>query len=78
MLLNEPCDTRADLYSLGVIIWEVVTHETPVRGGMRKINVPAEAPEEVHTLLSSSYPVMLSDFPKNPSNITPTGGSLHE
>ena len=33
--------------SFGVIMWEVVTHEIPVRGALRTIDVPKEAPEEV-------------------------------
>ena len=35
------------LCSFGVIMWEVVTHEIPVRGALRSIDVPKEAPAEV-------------------------------
>ena len=34
------------LCSFGVIMWEVVTREIPVRGALRTIDVPQEAPEE--------------------------------
>lgn len=47
LLMGEPCDTRADLFSFGVIMWEVLTHEIPVRGNLRGIQTPEEAPVEV-------------------------------
>ena len=39
------------LCSFGVIMWEVVTHEIPVRGALRSIDVPKEAPAEVSAAL---------------------------
>ena len=54
LLMGEPCDTRADLFSFGVIMWEVLTHEIPVRGNLRGILVPEEAPVEVELMNSSS------------------------
>lgn len=34
--------SQADCYSLGVVLWELVTGETPVRGSMRAVRVPEE------------------------------------
>lgn len=51
-------------------MWEVVTHETPVRGGMRTINVPSEAPPEVSAPVAASpaqllCPALKSDVGKH-------------
>lgn len=34
------CDERADVFSLGVVLWELITHEPPRRGQLRDIKVP--------------------------------------
>ena len=36
-----------------MIMWEVVTHEIPVRGALRTIDVPKEAPEEVSAAIQT-------------------------
>lgn len=38
---------KADIYSLGVVLWEVVTLEVPKRGCMRDPQVPLECPQKV-------------------------------
>lgn len=50
--MGEPCDQRADLFSFGVIMWEIVTHEIPVRGNLRGIQTPQEAPKEASILFT--------------------------
>ena len=33
---------QADIYSLGVVLWELAARETPRRGGLRQLDVPRE------------------------------------
>ena len=35
LLLGQPCTEKADLFSLGVLLHELITHAVPVRGQMR-------------------------------------------
>lgn len=44
VLLGKRSTTQADIYSFGVVIWELVTGEQPVRGNARDVIVPAECP----------------------------------
>ena len=43
---------QVDVYSFGVIMWEVVSHEQPSRGRMRDLKVPQECPSEVNDLIN--------------------------
>lgn len=44
---------QVDVYSFGVIMWEVTSHEQPARGRMRNLKVPQECPEEINDLINS-------------------------
>ena len=44
VLLGKRSTTQADIYSFGIVIWELVTGEQPVRGNARDVIVPAECP----------------------------------
>lgn len=44
---------QADIFSYGVILWEIVTHERPHRGGLRDCKVPQECPPEIESLINS-------------------------
>lgn len=52
---------QVDVYSFGVIMWEVVSHEQPSRGRMRDLKVPQECPAEVNDLINKC----LSEDPIN-------------
>ena len=47
MLAGRRCSEKVDLYSLGVVLWEVCTGEVPVRGEMRPLVAPADCPAQV-------------------------------
>ncbi|KAK9786895.1 hypothetical protein WJX73_008911 [Symbiochloris irregularis] len=50
VILGQKCTVKADVYSFGICIWEIVTQEIPVRGQLRPIEVPKECPEDVRDL----------------------------
>lgn len=39
--MREPCrsDQRADIFSYGVVLWELITQERPERGALRDFKV---------------------------------------
>lgn len=59
ILLGRQCNEKVDVYSFGVIMWEVVSHEQPSRGRMRNLKVPQECPVEINSLIN----VCLSEDP---------------
>lgn len=53
LLMGLRCDERADVFSLGVVLWELITQEPPRRGMLRDIMVPEECPAAVNEILLS-------------------------
>lgn len=51
LLLGEKCTEKVDIYSLGVVLWEIVTQEIPQRGTLRDPVVPRDCPQEVADLI---------------------------
>lgn len=64
VLTGQPCSYTADIYSFGILLWEVVTGEVPTRGTMRDPKVPEECPREVLDLIDRCCSV---DPAKRPS-----------
>ena len=54
---------QVDVYSFGVIMWEVVSHEQPARGRMRSLKVPQECPSDIDELISSCLSESPADRP---------------
>lgn len=71
VLLGKQSTTQADIYSFGVVIWELVTGEQPIRGNAREVSVPAECPSvsdpsqttSMLSLILSSLPSPSAYFP---------------
>ncbi|KAL4529628.1 hypothetical protein Ndes2437B_g08800 [Nannochloris sp. 'desiccata'] len=51
MLWGTKCTEKADIYSYGIVLWEICTGEKPVRGQLRDVKVPEECPEQVRILM---------------------------
>ncbi|KAL3141044.1 hypothetical protein ABBQ32_005555 [Trebouxia sp. C0010 RCD-2024] len=50
-LVGEKCTEKADIYSLGVVLWELCTLDTPMLRQTRDIMVPEECPQEIANLI---------------------------
>lgn len=42
---------QVDIYSFGVVLWEIATQEKGVRGHLRQTRVPEECPAEIESLI---------------------------
>lgn len=65
---------QVDVYSFGVIMWEVASHEQPARGRMRNLRVPQECPAEVDALINRC----LSEDPENRPTAKEAYGTLKQ
>lgn len=53
LLLGGKVTTKTDMYSFGVVLFEIVTGEVPVRGHIHLPDAPACCPQEVVDLMSA-------------------------
>jgi len=47
VLNGKKCSERVDIYSFGVVVWEICSGEVPVRGDMRALEAPRDCPDEI-------------------------------
>ncbi len=52
---------QVDIYSFGIILWELVTLMTPARGNLRPVRVPEECPPDVARLIEDCLEANLPD-----------------
>lgn len=53
VLMGGKCSDKVDVYSFGIILWELITGEAPFRGRMRSPRVPEECSQGVADLLQA-------------------------
>ncbi|KAI7842043.1 hypothetical protein COHA_004243 [Chlorella ohadii] len=63
MITNSRCTEKVDLFSMGILLWEICTGERPRRGDMRLPKVPEECPQEVADLISQCMSLDPSERP---------------
>ncbi|KAL4421913.1 hypothetical protein ABPG77_005197 [Micractinium sp. CCAP 211/92] len=51
MLWGAKCTEKADIYSFGIVLWEICSGEAPERGRLRDLRVPEECPAEVRQII---------------------------
>ena len=53
ILLAQRATEKSDIFSFGVVLWEVATGQRPERGLLREIRAPEECPEGVKALIDA-------------------------
>ncbi len=51
------------MYSFGVVLWELVTHDTPIRGRLYDPRVPEQCPQEIADLIHECLRSRASERP---------------
>jgi serine/threonine protein kinase len=63
MLLGSFSTEKADIYSVGVVLWELATQEVPLRGCLRPPIVPEECPAELVRIIDACMAADPKDRP---------------
>ncbi|KAK9905638.1 hypothetical protein WJX75_003659 [Coccomyxa subellipsoidea] len=53
VLAGQECSEKADLWSMGVVLWEIVTGERPHLRQLRPLRVPEECPAEIEEAINA-------------------------
>ena len=63
VIMSQRCTPAADMWSYGVVLWELCTMEIPMRGRMREIRVPEECPQAIADFITRCNHVDPSERP---------------
>ncbi|EFN59227.1 hypothetical protein CHLNCDRAFT_138200 [Chlorella variabilis] len=63
VLTGQQCTFSADIYSFGIVLWEIFTGEIPNRGSMRNPRVPEECPQAAVDLMDCCLSLNPSERP---------------
>ena len=63
VLAGKRCTEKADIYSWGVVLWEICTGEAPARGDMRPLQAPEDCPQTIVDLYEQCVAELPDDRP---------------
>ena len=68
---------QVDMYSFGVVLWEIATQDTPRRGFLRNTQVPNECPQVIEDLITHCLRATPSDRPSAKEACKIIASTLH-
>lgn len=64
VLMGERVGPAADVFSFGVLLWELVTGEEPIRGCLRPVRVPEDCSQEIANLIRGCMGAVAAERPQ--------------